>query len=131
MPDMNAADFTGPGEAVVKITMTTNCGTDVHILNLDGHRAQCGGHAIGGWRFGNCIDGCQAGYVRVSCAMANLAPHPDGLSDEQLQMCPDIMDAVAAGPPEGSTCSRWSLTASASGRSRKPVTCSPKGAMAF
>ncbi len=29
---------------------------------------------IGGWLFGNRIDGCQAEYVRVPDAMANLAP---------------------------------------------------------
>src|SRR5690606_21047122 len=41
--------------------------------------------------FGNTIDGCQAEFVRVPDAMANLAPIPDGLSDEQVLMCPDIM----------------------------------------
>ena len=28
---------------------------------------------MGGWRFGNTIDGCQAEYVLVPDAMANLA----------------------------------------------------------
>ena len=45
--------------------------------------------AIGGWEFGNTIDGCQAEYVLVPDAMANLAAVPDGLSDEQVLMCPD------------------------------------------
>ena len=52
---------------------------------LDGHQAQCGGstpqgyaQALGGWRFGNTIDGCQAEYVRVPFAMANLTPVPEG-----------------------------------------------------
>lgn len=140
----------GPGEAVIKVTLTTICGTDVHILKgeypvapglivghepvgtiaelgpgvegyrvgqrvvvgaitpcgqchpcLEGHQSQCGGHAIGGWRFGNTIDGCQAEYVRVPFAMANLAPVPDGLSDEQVLMCPDIMSTGFGGAENG------------------------------
>lgn len=140
----------GPGDALVKITTTTICGTDVHILKgeypvepgrivghepvgviaelgagitgyaigqrvvvgaitpcgqchscLDGHHAQCGGHAIGGWRFGNTIDGCQAEYVRVPFAMANLTPVPDGLTDEQVLMCPDIMSTGFGGAEAG------------------------------
>ena len=46
---------------------------------------------MGGWRFGNTIDGCQAEYVLVPDAMANLAPIADELTDEQVLMCPDIM----------------------------------------
>jgi threonine dehydrogenase-like Zn-dependent dehydrogenase len=136
----------GPGEALVKVTTTTICGTDVHILKgeypvaagrivghepvgviaalgsavtgyavgqrvvvgaitpcgqchacLDGHQAQCGGKAVGGWRFGNTIDGCQAEYVLVPHAAANLAPVPDGLTDEQVLMCPDIMSTGFGG----------------------------------
>jgi threonine dehydrogenase-like Zn-dependent dehydrogenase len=55
---------------------------------------RCGCHgykATAGWRFGNLIDGTQAEYVLVPDAQANLAPIPDGLSDEQVLMCPDIM----------------------------------------
>jgi alcohol dehydrogenase len=140
----------GPGEAVIKITTTTICGTDVHILKgeylvnpgrivghepvgiihelgagvlgydlgqrvivgaitpcgqcyscLDNHQAQCGGKAIGGWRFGNTIDGCQAEYVLVPFAMANLASIPDDLSDEEVLMCPDIMSTGFAGAENG------------------------------
>jgi alcohol dehydrogenase len=147
----------GPGDALVRITTTTICGTDVHILKgeypvergrivghepvgvieelgtgvtgyevgqrvvvgaitpcgqchacLDGHGAQCGGstehghpHALGGWRFGNTIDGCQAEYVRVPYAMANLTPVPDGLTDEQVLMCPDIMSTGFGGAESG------------------------------
>jgi alcohol dehydrogenase len=140
----------GPGDAVVKITTTTICGTDIHILKgefpvtpgriighepvgviselgpgvtgyalgqrvivgaitpcgqcnpcLDGQQSQCGGHAVGGWRFGNTIDGCQAEYVRVPFAMANLAPIPDGLTDEQVLMCPDIMSTGFGGAESG------------------------------
>jgi threonine dehydrogenase-like Zn-dependent dehydrogenase len=140
----------GPGDALVKITTTTICGTDVHILKgeypvkegltighepvgviaelgvavtgytigqrviagaitpcgqchscLDGHQSQCGGKPIGGWRFGNTIDGCQAEYVLVPNAMANLAPIPDGLTDEQVLMCPDIMSTGFGGAESG------------------------------
>lgn len=140
----------GPGDALIKVTTTTICGTDVHILKgeypvkqgltighepvgviaelgagvtgytigqrviagaitpcghchscLDGHQSQCGGKAIGGWQFGNTIDGCQAEYVLVPNAMANLAPIPDGLSDEQVLMCPDIMSTGFSGAESG------------------------------
>jgi threonine dehydrogenase-like Zn-dependent dehydrogenase len=134
----------GPGEALVKITLTTICGTDVHILKgeypvreglivghepvgvvesvglgvsgyspgdrviagaitpcgqcracLSGDMSQCGhgeGYlAIGGWRFGNTINGCQAEYVVVPNAQANLSPIPSALTDEEVLLCPDIM----------------------------------------
>ena len=143
----------GPNDALVRITTTTICGTDVHILkgeypvakgltvghepvgvieklgsavqgytegqrviagaicpNFNSYAAQdgapsqdgsyliaqglCGCHgykATAGWRFGNLIDGTQAEYVLVPDAQANLAPIPDGLTDEQVLMCPDIM----------------------------------------
>jgi alcohol dehydrogenase len=140
----------GPGEALLRVTTTTICGTDVHILKgeypvqpglvighepvgviaalgagvrgyevgqrvivgaitpcgvchpcLDGQQAQCGGKAMGGWRFGNTIDGCQAEYVRVPDAMANLAPVPAELTDEQVLMCPDIMSTGFGGAESG------------------------------
>lgn len=135
----------GVGQALVKVTLTTICGTDVHILKgeypvkpglvvghepvgvieeigagltgfakgdrviigaitpcgqcracLSGDGAQCshGGDSfepIGGWRFGNTINGCQAEYVLVPDAQANLAKIPDGLHDEDVILCPDIM----------------------------------------
>ena len=143
----------GPNDALVRITTTTICGTDVHILkgeypvakgltvghepvgvieklgsavqgytegqrviagaicpNFNSYAAQdgapsqdgsylvaqglCGCHgykATAGWRFGNLIDGTQAEYVLVPDAQANLAPIRDGLTDEQVLMCPDIM----------------------------------------
>ncbi|WP_341646971.1 NAD(P)-dependent alcohol dehydrogenase [Thauera sp. SDU_THAU2] len=143
----------GPNDALIRITTTTICGTDVHILkgeypvkpgltighepvgvieklgsavqgysegqrviagaicpNFNSYAAQdgfpsqdgsylvpggqCGCHgykATAGWRFGNMIDGTQAEYVLVPDAQANLAPIPDGLTDEQVLMCPDIM----------------------------------------
>lgn len=146
----------GPNDALLRITTTTICGTDIHILkgeypvrkdliighepvgvieklgsNVTGYRegqrviagaitpsghsyASLGGspsqdgpaepHGLkpmGGWRFGNTIDGCQAEYVRVPDAMANLAPIPDGLTDEQVLMCPDIMSTGFVGAERG------------------------------
>ena len=140
----------GPEEALVRVTLTTICGTDVHILKgeypvaagrivghepvgvieelgasvtgyrigqrvivgaitpcgqcyacLDGHPSQCGGKPMGGWRFGNTIDGCQAEYVRVPFAMANLTPVSEGLTDEQVLMCPDIMSTGFGGAESG------------------------------
>ncbi len=142
----------GSNDALIRITTTTICGTDVHILKgeypvakgltvghepvgvveklganvqgyvegqrviagaicpsgysnacLDGLYAQdgqSGAHGLkpmGGWRFGNTIDGAQAEYLLVPDAMANLAPVPDGLTDEQVLMCPDIMSTGFAG----------------------------------
>ncbi len=143
----------GPNDALIRVTTTTICGTDVHILKgeypvakgltvghepvgvihqlgsavvgytegqrvitgaicpsftsyacQDGAPSQdgsyliaagmCGNHgyrATAGWRFGNLIDGAQAEYVLVPDAQANLAPIPEGLTDEQVLMCPDIM----------------------------------------
>jgi threonine dehydrogenase-like Zn-dependent dehydrogenase len=142
----------GPQDALMRITTTTICGTDIHILkgeypvergltighepvgvieklgsdvkgyregqrviagaitpsgwsnaclcgvcSQDGAGTEHGWKAMGGWKFGNTIDGCQAEYVLVPDAMANLAPVPDGLSDEQVLMCPDIMSTGFSG----------------------------------
>jgi threonine dehydrogenase-like Zn-dependent dehydrogenase len=67
----------------------------------DGPGTAHGWKAIGGWKFGNTIDGCQAEYVLVPDAMANLAPVPDGLDDEQVLMCPDIMSTGFSGAESG------------------------------
>ncbi len=140
----------GPRDALLRVTTTTICGTDVHILKgeypvapgltighepvgviaelgsavtgytvgqrviagaitpcgqcnpcLDGRHAQCGGKAMGGWRLGNTIDGCQAEYVLIPDAAANLAPIPDGLTDEQVLMCPDILSTGFGGAESG------------------------------
>lgn len=171
MPKMRAAIFVGPGrivldekpipdpgplDAVLRITTTTICGTDVHILkgeypvakgltighepvgviaklgsavrgyaegqrviagaitpsgtsnaclcgvcSQDGPDTKHGFKAMGGWRFGNTIDGCQADYVLVPDAMANLCPVPDDLTDEQVLMCPDIMSTGFSGAESG------------------------------
>ena len=172
MPKMKAAIFAEPGrivleqrpvpdvgplDALVRITTTTICGTDVHILRgeypvrkglIVGHEpvgvieklgsqvvgyqegqrviagaitpsghsyaCLCGQHsqdgpaevhgfkAAGGWRFGNTIDGCQAEFVLVPDAMANLSPVPAQLTDEQVLICPDIMSTGFAGAESGS-----------------------------
>jgi alcohol dehydrogenase len=67
----------------------------------DGAGTKHGFKAIGGWKFGNTIDGCQAEYVLVPDAMANLSPIPDGLTDEQVLMCPDIMSTGFSGAERG------------------------------
>ena len=56
---------------------------------------------MGGWRFGNTIDGSQAEFLLVPNAMANLAPVPDHLSDEEVLMCPDIMSTGFSGAESG------------------------------
>ena len=134
------------GEAVIRITTTTICGTDVHIVKgeypvrpglilghepvgivdelgegleaeyhvgqrvivgaitpcgqcfycLNGTHAQCHG-PLGGWRFGNTIDGAWAEYLLVPDARANLAPIPEGLTDEQVVLLPDIFSTGLSG----------------------------------
>src|SRR3954463_7021221 len=140
----------GIGEAVIRVTLTTICGTDVHILRgeysvrpgliighepvgvieelgpgvigykvgdrvlvgaippcgqcracLSGHLSQCGHgdgyEALGGWRFGNTINGAQAEYLLVPHAQANLAKIPDELTDEQVVLLADIASTGFSG----------------------------------
>src|SRR5512140_625223 len=140
----------GVGEAVIRITLTTICGTDLHILRGEypvkpglviGHEpvgvieelgegvtsykmgervlvgaitpcgqcraclsAQCSqcGHgegveALGGWRFGNTINGAQAEYLLVPNAQANLAVIPEGVTDEQVVLLADIASTGFSG----------------------------------
>jgi alcohol dehydrogenase len=144
----------GPGEALIRVTLTTICGTDVHILKgeypvkpglivghepvgvieelgpgvvgyevgervlvgaitpcgqcnacLSGKLSQCGHgagyEAIGGWRFGNTINGAQAEYLLVPSAQANLAKIPDTLTDEQVVLLADIASTGFAGAESG------------------------------
>jgi threonine dehydrogenase-like Zn-dependent dehydrogenase len=70
-------------------------------LSQDGPGTTHGFKSLGGWRLGNTIDGCQAEYVLVPDAMANLTPIPDHLTDEQVLMCPDIMSTGFAGAESG------------------------------
>ena len=68
---------------------------------LSGQWAQCGHgegvEAIGGWRFGNTIDGAQAQYLRVPAAQANLARIPPSLTDERVVLCADIASTGFSG----------------------------------
>ncbi len=63
----------------------------------DGRGTAHGWKPMGGWKFGNTIDGCHAEFVLVPDALANLAPVPDELTDEQVLMCPDIMSTGFGG----------------------------------
>ena len=67
----------------------------------DGAGTKHGWKAIGGWKFGNTIDGCQAEFVCVPDAVANLSAVPVGLTDEQVLMCPDIMSTGFSGAERG------------------------------
>src|ERR687884_1997996 len=140
----------GVGEAVIRVTLTTICGTALHILRgeypvrpglvvghepvgvveelgpgvtgysvgervlvgaitpcgqcaacLSGHLSQCGHgggyEAVGGWRFGNTINGAQAEYLLVPNAQANLAKIPDELTDEQVVLLADIASTGFSG----------------------------------
>lgn len=140
----------GVGEALIRVTLTTICGTDLHIVRgeysvvpglvighepvgvieelgegvsgysigdrvlvgaitpcgqcracLNGQSSQCGHgegyEALGGWRFGNTINGAQAEYLKVPYAQANLAKIPDGLSDEQVLLLADIASTGFSG----------------------------------
>jgi threonine dehydrogenase-like Zn-dependent dehydrogenase len=140
----------GAGEAVIRVTLTTICGTDLHIVRgeypvvpglvighepvgvieelgegvsgyeigdrvlvgaitpcgqcracLSAHSAQCGHgegyEALGGWRFGNTINGAQAEYLKVPYAQANLAKIPDELTDEQVVLLTDIASTGFSG----------------------------------
>jgi len=72
---------------------------------LSGHLSQCGHgegyEAIGGWRFGNTINGAQAEYLLVPNAQANLAKIPDELSDEQVVLLADIASTGFSGAESG------------------------------
>jgi 2-desacetyl-2-hydroxyethyl bacteriochlorophyllide A dehydrogenase len=144
----------GPGQAVIRVTTTTICGTDLHIVRgeypvrpglvighepvgiiaelgigvsgysigervlvgaitpcgqchacLSGHHSQCGHgsdcEALGGWRFGNTIDGAQAEYLLVPDAQANMAKIPDELTDEQVVLLADIASTGISGAESG------------------------------
>src|SRR4030095_8977893 len=61
---------------------------------------QCCG-PLGVWRFGNTIDGAWAEYLLVPDARANLAPIPNGISDEQVVLVPDIFSTGLSGAESG------------------------------
>ena len=81
------------GQRVV-VGAITPCGQCFYCLN--GSHSQCGG-PLGGWRFGNTIDGAWAEFLLVPDAKANLAPIPDGLSDEDVLLVPDIFSTGLSG----------------------------------
>ena len=56
---------------------------------------------LGGWRFGNTIDGGQAEYILVPSAQANLTLIPDDVTDEQVVLLPDIASTGFSGPESG------------------------------
>ena len=72
---------------------------------LSGQHSQCGhGHgcqAMGGWRFGNTINGAQAEYLLVPYAQANLAKIPDEVTDEQVVVLADIASTGFGGAESG------------------------------
>ena len=57
--------------------------------------------SLGGWRFGNTINGAWAEYLLVPDARANLAPIPAGLADEDVLLCPDIFSTGLSGAESG------------------------------
>src|SRR3954467_5261511 len=87
------------GQRVI-VGAITPCGQCFYCLN--GTHSQCHG-ALGGWRFGNTIDGAWAEYLRVPDARANLAPIPDALRDEDVLLCPDIFSTGLSGAGGGNT----------------------------
>jgi threonine dehydrogenase-like Zn-dependent dehydrogenase len=56
---------------------------------------------MGGWRFGNTINGAQAEYLLVPYAQANLAKIPDEVTDEQVVMLADIASTGFGGAENG------------------------------
>ncbi len=72
----------------VAVNAVTPC---YHCDNcLRGSRSQCT-QMLGGWKFANLKDGSMAEYFHVNDAMANLAPIPGALSDEQAVYCADML----------------------------------------
>ena len=95
---MGVVDELGPGVTGynigdrVLVGAITPCGQCRACLS--GQLSQCGHgdgyEALGGWRFGNTINGAQAEYLLVPHAQANLAKIPDELTDEQIVLLSDI-----------------------------------------
>lgn len=75
------------GDRVAVGAITPDWGSDAAQA---GHPSQSGG-ALGGWKFANLKDGTFAEYVHVNEADANLAPIPDGVSDESAVYVCDMM----------------------------------------
>jgi threonine dehydrogenase-like Zn-dependent dehydrogenase len=75
----------GQRVAVSAITPCFTCGPCQR-----GFTSQCGG-PLGGWKFANTRDGSMAEFFVVNQAVANLAPIPDSLADEQAVYCCDML----------------------------------------
>jgi threonine dehydrogenase-like Zn-dependent dehydrogenase len=58
---------------------------------------------LGGWKFANVKDGSMAEYFHVNNALANLAPIPDDLTDEQAAYCCDMLSTGFVGAEFGRT----------------------------
>jgi alcohol dehydrogenase len=71
----------------VLVGAITPCGQCGYCLG--GNLSRCGG-LIGGWKFGNTINGVQAEYALVPNAQANMAIIPDELRDEEVILLADI-----------------------------------------
>ena len=71
--------------------------------------------AIGGWRFGNTINGAQAEYLLVPNAQANLAKIPDELTDEQVVLLADIASTGFSGVESANICIGHRVAAFAQG----------------
>src|SRR5204862_862336 len=82
------------GQRVI-VGAITPCGQCFYCLNAV--HFQCAGD-IGGWRFGNTING---EYLLVPDARANLAPIPTALADEDVVLCPDIFSTGLSGAESG------------------------------
>ncbi|MGH7890578.1 MAG: zinc-binding dehydrogenase, partial [Thermodesulfobacteriota bacterium] len=82
----------------VAINAITPCGQCEYCLSANW--AQCGGF-LGGWKMGNTIDGCQADYLKIPHAMANLTRIPDELSDEDVLFTTDIFSTGLSGAESG------------------------------
>ena len=52
---------------------------------------------LGGWKLANAKDGSFSEYFHVNSAVANLAPIPDGLTDEQAAYCTDMLSTGFVG----------------------------------
>ena len=85
------------GQRVI-VGAITPCGQCFYCLNAN--HSQCGG-PLGGWRFGNTIDGAWAEYLLVPDARANLAPIPDTLTDEKVVLLADIFSTGLSGAESG------------------------------
>ena len=85
------------GQRVI-VGAITPCGQCFYCLNDS--RSQCHG-PLGGWRFGNTINGAWAEYLLVPDARANLAPIPPELTDEDVVLVTDIFSTGLSGAESG------------------------------